>query len=75
MEVKLEARSGLELGNALYPSFQDISGLGRLQRGQAGGEALPWFLWSFRALNMAAFRPALSAPHLIESHSLPPTSL
>lgn len=41
MEVKLEARSGLELGNALYPSFQDISGYGSvLQRGQAGGVAL-----------------------------------
>lgn len=46
MEVKLEAQSGLGLGNALYPSFEDISGQGGLQRGQAGGEALLWPIWS-----------------------------
>lgn len=47
MEVKLEAQSGLELGNALYPSFQDISGQGWLQEG-TGWEGSPdvahWFL-------------------------------
>lgn len=39
MEVKLEAQSGLELGNALYPSFQDIGGQGVLRRGQAWGRS------------------------------------
>lgn len=73
MEVKLEARSGLELGNALFPPFQDVSGPGRLQRGQAGGEALFWSLWwSFCELSMAASSLALSAPRLLESHILPP---
>lgn len=47
MEVKLEAQAELELGNALYPSFQDISGQGWLQEG-TGWEASPavarWFL-------------------------------
>lgn len=46
MEVKLEAQAGLELGNALCPSFQDISGQGWLQEG-TGWEGSPavahWF--------------------------------
>lgn len=72
MEVKLEAQSELELGNALYPSFQDISGQGWLQEG-TGWEASPavarWFLLCAKSrllLDLHCLLPAtLAVPQLL----------
>lgn len=84
MEVKLEAQAGLELGNALCPSFQDISGQGWLQEG-TGWEGSPavahWFplcaksrllLDLYRLLPTTLAVPQLPADVSVTAFAVPP---
>lgn len=71
MEVKLEARAGLELGNALCPSFQDISGC----RGDRLGSGPAVVASVLPCAKHGCFKTCIVCSRPFESHSLSPTIL